>query len=178
MAYAIEHADQVRRLVLVGSVSGFPSIQRNGGGTLRLAWTDPSLWRFIWWGLRLSTGRGNLAVHKRVVHLIRRVSHVNRALVPELEIAAQDAHLPAPIRDRWPMVAREYDYAPRLREVRAPTLLCVGRRDPQAPVGCAEELARSISDARLVVFEQSGHYPYMEERDKFSQTVREFLCVS
>ncbi len=30
--------------------------------------------------------------------------------------------------------------------------------------------------ARLAIFEHSGHYPFMEERDLFPQTLAEFLA--
>ena len=57
-----------------------------------------------------------------------------------------------------------------------PALICVGRHDPQAPVGCSEELAQGIPSARLVTFEHSGHYPFTEERDLFQQILAEFLA--
>jgi hypothetical protein len=45
---------------------------------------------------------------------------------------------------------------------------------PQAPVPCSEELATGIPSARLVIFERSGHYPFVEERSSFQQTLAEF----
>ena len=43
-------------------------------------------------------------------------------------------------------------------------------------MGCSEELANGIPNARLAIFEYSGHYPFIEERDRFKQTVMEFLA--
>jgi proline iminopeptidase len=54
-------------------------------------------------------------------------------------------------------------------------LICVGRFDPQAPAPCSEELAAGIPGSRLVIFEHSGHYPFTEEPEKFTQVVSEFL---
>jgi pimeloyl-ACP methyl ester carboxylesterase len=70
---------------------------------------------------------------------------------------------------------RRLDYRPRLGEIRVPTLLLVGRHDPQIPPACSEELASGIPDARLVVFEMSGHYPFIEEARAFWPMVGDFL---
>jgi proline iminopeptidase len=66
-------------------------------------------------------------------------------------------------------------YADRLGEVRASTLILAGRYDPEAPLQCSEELLQGIPDARLVIFEQSGHFPFIEEASLFVQAVGAFL---
>jgi proline iminopeptidase len=43
------------------------------------------------------------------------------------------------------------------------------------PPTCAEELARGISDARLVILEKSEHYPFIEEPEAFWAAVERFL---
>ena len=70
---------------------------------------------------------------------------------------------------------QEVDYATRLGQVRAPTLICAGRFDPQTPLPCSEELKEGIPAARMILFEKSGHSPFIEERDFFMQTVEAFL---
>ena len=67
-------------------------------------------------------------------------------------------------------------YAERLHEVRAPTLIVAGRHDPEAPLQCSEELLQGIRGARLVVFEQSGHAPFIEEGALFTRIVEAFLA--
>jgi proline iminopeptidase len=175
IAYTLAHQDRVKRLVLIGTISGFPAIARGRGMPWGMRLTDPDLWRFSLWGLRLSTGRGNLSVHKKFLQLLWRLSYVDKGLIPELKIAPEDRRSPAPVRDRWPRVARQYDYLPHLKEIRIPTLVCVGRGDPQAPVACSEELARNIPGAQLVIFEHSGHYPFIEEQSLFARVLSEFL---
>ncbi|MEJ7584856.1 MAG: alpha/beta hydrolase [Acidimicrobiales bacterium] len=64
----------------------------------------------------------------------------------------------------------------RLGELAAPTLVIGGRHDRAIPVRHAEELADGIVDARLVIFEHSGHFPYLEEPGRFSLILREFLA--
>jgi pimeloyl-ACP methyl ester carboxylesterase len=43
------------------------------------------------------------------------------------------------------------------------------------PLPCSQELWQGIPDADLVVFEQSGHHPLIEEALFFAQTVGAFL---
>ena len=68
-----------------------------------------------------------------------------------------------------------YDLKPRLPAVRCPTLVTVGRTDWITPVSSAETIASLIPDARLVIFERSGHSPQTEEAAKFQSVLRDFL---
>jgi proline iminopeptidase len=52
----------------------------------------------------------------------------------------------------------------------------VGRDDWITPVACSETIASLIPDARLVVFEKSGHSPQIEEAEAFQELVRGFLA--
>jgi pimeloyl-ACP methyl ester carboxylesterase len=113
-----------------------------------------------------------------MLHLLTYASYADKSRVPRVAIEKGDRHCPAPVRDIWPrtIFAQRLDYRARLSEIRVPALIGVGRHDPQAPVGCSEELAQGIPGARLVIFERSGHYPFAEERDRFKQTGAEFLA--
>jgi proline iminopeptidase len=66
------------------------------------------------------------------------------------------------------------DLRERMKSVRVPTLILHGRWDP-VPVAASETLASLLPDARLVVFEDSGHALYAEETDRFVQVLDEFL---
>ena len=68
-----------------------------------------------------------------------------------------------------------YDVRDALPSLRVPTLVTVGRHDWITPVEAAEEIAALIPGARLVVFENSGHSPQLEEPERFRAVVREFL---
>lgn len=136
---------------------------------------DPNFWSFVYNGLRITLKKGNLAVHKRLVQLIWQASYVDSSLIPALEIHPEDFSLPAPVRDQWPLAVRKLDFSQRLGEIRAPTLICAGRHDPQAPILCSQELARGIIGAKLQVFERSGHYPFLEERHLFIRVLSQFL---
>jgi proline iminopeptidase len=67
----------------------------------------------------------------------------------------------------------------RLREIRAPTLILAGRHDWIMPPGPgAERLHRGIAGSELVIFEHSGHFPWVEEPGRFAEAVRGWLAGS
>lgn len=71
----------------------------------------------------------------------------------------------------WP----KYDLKAALPGISVRTLVTVGRKDWVTPVSSSETIAHLIPGAELVVFEQSGHSPQVEERDKFQQVLRTFV---
>jgi len=176
LAYAIERPERTRRLVLVTSLSGFPAAARWGFPGSAFQIYEPDYWRLILWGIRLNAGRGDLALHKSLQNLMERASYHDQTVFTPVEIDADDSEQGVPIRTIWSKnMYTRLSYADRLAEVRAPTLILAGRHDPEAPLPCSEELMQGIPDARLVVFEQSGHSPFIEEASLFTQTVEAFL---
>jgi proline iminopeptidase len=179
IAFALTYPERVKRLVLIGMLSGGAAIQRGKGMPWGNWLTGLDRWRFAYWGFRLGWGiAGNLAIHKRLAQLLAQASYVNKALVPRINIAPGDYGRPAPVRDGWPRAVfmSRLDYQTRLGEIRVPTWVGVGRYDPQTPVPCSEELARGIREARLAIFERSAHYPFIEEREQFRSVLGEFLA--
>jgi proline iminopeptidase len=79
-------------------------------------------------------------------------------------------------RVAWQRNVRRYDLADRLSTLEVPVLLLFGRHDPQTPLQIAEQLRDLLPDARLVVLENSGHSPFVEEADAFAHAVSEFLA--
>lgn len=71
--------------------------------------------------------------------------------------------------------AKTMDLRPNLGRVRVPALVIVGRHDFVTNTSMAEEMARHLPDAELVVFEDSGHFPMVEEPEKFRRTIQAFV---
>jgi len=176
LAYAVERPERTRRLVLVTSLSGFPAAAKWGFPGSAFRFYEADFWRVIIWGMKLNAGRGDLALHKKLQNLMGRASYYDQTLFTPVAIEADDADKGVPIRTIWSknMYSR-LSYADRLGEVEARTLIIAGRHDPEAPLQCSEELLQGISDASLVVFEHSGHAPFIEEASLFAQTVAAFL---
>ena len=65
--------------------------------------------------------------------------------------------------------------ADRLAEVDVPVVVVGGRHDRGCTVAASEALATAIPGARLAVFEESGHLPFVEEQERFLDVVRRFV---
>ncbi len=69
-----------------------------------------------------------------------------------------------------------FDARDRLGAITARCLVVAGRHD-MMPVEKVSELHQGLGDSQLVVFEDSGHFAPVEEREEFVRTVWEFLGV-
>ena len=63
----------------------------------------------------------------------------------------------------------------RLSEVRMPTLLVWGGKDPVVPVSQAYKAATAIPDCQVKVFRKSGHNVHRQELQRFSDIITKFL---
>lgn len=71
----------------------------------------------------------------------------------------------------------DYDYRDRLPEIELPVLIVWGRQDLLVPVGDADEYADLIgANARVIVFEDTGHVPMLERPSRFNELLRGFLA--
>ncbi|MGO9836625.1 MAG: alpha/beta fold hydrolase [Polyangiaceae bacterium] len=63
----------------------------------------------------------------------------------------------------------------RLSEIRVPTLILAGRHDWVLTVAeGANRVHEGIKDSELVIFERTGHFPFIEEQGSFLAAVRGF----
>jgi proline iminopeptidase len=179
LVFAQEQPQRVKRLVLVGPPTGgmWTTVRERGIPFVWHPW-DRRFWQVMVDGWRLMRGGGNLAMHKRLDQLFNDTSFVDKSLVARITIHEGDEKRPPPLRARWPNAIRTLDVVSRLADVRAPTLICVGRFDPQTPVAGSEQLAQGIKNARLVIFERSGHAPFIEEPERFADEIAPFLLKS
>jgi proline iminopeptidase len=172
MAYTIERPHRVRRLVLIGTGSGGRAYMTAPGALWNRS--HPHFWRMAALAV-LHIVWPRLGPERLLNNFIRRESFVDSRLADVTAVSAGDWLRPREGRTDWHRVARRLDYGPRLAQIEVPTLILCGRHDPQYPPTCSEELARGISDAELIVFERSGHYPFLEEPAAFWSAVGIFL---
>jgi proline iminopeptidase len=81
----------------------------------------------------------------------------------------------APLKTFNDKEAATVDLRPHLHKIAVPTLVIVGRHDFITNVAMAEEIVKHIPNARLEIFEDSGHYAFVEESEKFYQMIKEFV---
>ncbi len=142
----------VSRLVLVASSGIRPP--RRTGYYVRVYCAKLTRWFFSLpgWG---ATGQ----------HVITRVSG---------RFGSRDYLAAGPMRPTLVKVVNE-DLRPLLPAVRAPTLILWGDRDQEVLRSAMEIMAAHIPNARLVVFEGAGHFPFLDMPEKFCGTLMEFL---
>ncbi|WP_409251972.1 alpha/beta fold hydrolase [Bacillus sp. SCS-153A] len=68
-----------------------------------------------------------------------------------------------------------FDVTRKLKLITAPVLIMCGKHDVQCPLEFSEEMAEGIPNAELSIFERSGHYPFLEEKELFHEKVSLFM---
>lgn len=61
-----------------------------------------------------------------------------------------------------------------LTRVEIPTIVYCGRYDAQCPLVFSEEIDACLINSKLYIFENSNHYPFIEEKEKFYEMVSDF----
>jgi len=67
------------------------------------------------------------------------------------------------------------DLQPLLNKIKASTLLIWGEKDTATPLSDGQLMEKLIPDAGLVVFEEAGHYPFLEQPGRFYSVVDYFI---
>tara|TARA_B100000609_G_scaffold199488_1_gene203347 strand:+ start:12481 stop:13338 length:858 start_codon:yes stop_codon:yes gene_type:complete len=71
---------------------------------------------------------------------------------------------------------KAYDLQPAMNQVETPALVLAGRHDFFV-VEAQEKTHKAFPNSRLEILEESGHFPFLEQPEAFTQTVRAFLGV-
>jgi pimeloyl-ACP methyl ester carboxylesterase len=69
-----------------------------------------------------------------------------------------------------------HDYLPDVLPI--PTLVVWGSRDRMIPAWHAITAQRSIPGCRVELFEGAGHFPHLDEPDRFADVLREFIAAT
>ena len=167
LEYALRYPERLSHLILLDTTSTFDyeeeieaNARRKGATQEQLealeasAEDDAELWR-LWKVIE------PLYFHTFDADLAERVMGKT---IP----SAQAAEAGEAILEGW-------DLTPRLGEISAPTLILVGRDDFVCPPSRAQIMHEGIPNSELVVFEESGHLPYVEEAEAFFEAVRGWL---
>ena len=68
-----------------------------------------------------------------------------------------------------------FDLRPKLSEIQVPTLVIAGDSDLSVTPERARETADALPNSKLLVMENSGHYPFIEQPEAFLSGVLQFL---
>lgn len=171
LLFALEHPELVGRLALVGPSPAYPEGRRRYDEEFARRQAAPEVA-----AARAELSRSGLrerdpdsfwrrAFELSVAGYFKDLSRA-RLLTPfRVNARAQKAV--------WDSLS-DLDLRGRLKEVSAETLVLHGRHDP-VPLAASESLASLMPNARLVVFEDSGHALYAEETRRFVAELGAFL---
>lgn len=67
------------------------------------------------------------------------------------------------------------DLTKRLNQITCPTLIIFGKDDKETPLYMAKTLNKKIKDSALIVFENCGHFSYIEDFHRFVAISQSFL---
>jgi pimeloyl-[acyl-carrier protein] methyl ester esterase len=164
LAVAARHPDKVGKLVLVAGTTSF--VQRDG-------------WPHAMPPATLAEFAAGVAADVEAM-LPRFVGGFNRGDARAKAVTLELLKLADP-RPSGEVLAtglnwlRDIDLRDLAPQVKAPTLLIHGAADPLMPLGAAEALAALIPGAKLAVFADCAHAPFMSRPDDFVATVHQFL---
>ena len=66
----------------------------------------------------------------------------------------------------------QFDLTEQLASITTPTFVYSGKYDSQCPVQFGVEIAEKIPNAEFWLFENSNHFPFSEEEERFAEFVR------
>jgi proline iminopeptidase len=178
MAYAAAHPDRIDRLILIDS----------GGPTLEFAqWFDDNIRARMrpedieaqrYW---TEAGKRGTPADKVAIETIRAITPAyffdrQKGLAFANELT--DTALHADVNELlFADLAKNYDVRAALRSLDRPVLIVQGRQDPIGDK-TAEDLHGLIKGSTLVYLDRCGHFPWLEQPDAFSRTIRAFVDAS
>jgi pimeloyl-ACP methyl ester carboxylesterase len=164
---AAEHPERVERLVLAA-----PAVGPHVGLGLRLLTMRVGQLafrptpQFIRWSISQLANSSEAIDDQEVEEIVRTLSQpqVRRFFLELLKVGLG-------LRGIRP----DFVLLSRLAEVRAPTLVLWGRHDHILPLRNADLILGQLPEARLEIFEHSGHMLMLEETNRFNELVLRFL---
>ena len=169
---ALTHPDRVDRIVLIGGLPKGVREKLTGPLTRRAVETSMPVWliRFgNWLAGRWVTENALKEIvhdHSRLTPAVIERSYRNRrrpGLIPALMAMARSLPL-------W-----EQGFAPRIGEVRHPTLVLWGQQDKVFPPEVGREMQSAIKGSSFVLIPQAGHMPQWEQPETVNPLLLTFL---
>ncbi len=149
---AIQHPDQVRGLILIGTGASLPvnlSLIEELASPQGFPTAVDNICR---WSFSPKT-------ESRLIDEVRKQMLKNRPTVLQGDFRACDA----------------YDLSEQLGQVKAPTLILIGEGDKMTPLRFAEQLQEGIQNSELNNISGAGHMVQLEQPGKTAELMRGFL---
>ena len=103
----------------------------------------------------------NIQVDNRIIE-----NFVQRMALPNAKMAFMSTVL---------ALRNSADMEKKLESINVPTLIIWGKHDSLVPIKYSKEFISSIRNCQFVTMEECGHTPFVEEPEKFSKILLDFL---
>jgi proline iminopeptidase len=181
LAYSARYTDRVSKLVLIDSQVLGLSADADTQRILENRATDPRFKEATRIVSTFFTGQMNPATSDESLEAF--IAQVLPLFLhsPEKSLPLAQEQLSGPISS-YAFVSQyaadaafPIDQTKSLAAIRAKALIMAGRHDYICPVALSQRLHEGIPESRLVIFEESGHLPWLEEPNAFFAELERFL---
>jgi pimeloyl-ACP methyl ester carboxylesterase len=119
-----------------------------------------------------TAGKLRSAAHSVVPATDALADRLGKKLLPYL--ASSDYKNAGQLRETLGLVVAE-DLSSLLPKIQSKCLLVWGDQDRETPLYCGETMKRLIPDSELIVFPGAGHFPYIDQMNKFNLLALKFF---
>jgi pimeloyl-ACP methyl ester carboxylesterase len=86
-----------------------------------------------------------------------------------------DDYLATPELQQIYLKATGEDLRKHFKDIDKPTLLLWGAKDKDTPLEIADIMNKEIKNSKLVVFENAGHFSFIDQPEKFTKELVKFI---
>ncbi|PZA06843.1 MULTISPECIES: alpha/beta fold hydrolase [unclassified Meiothermus] len=180
MNYALKYPQSLSHLVLVGAQLGVEEPEQDLERTLPTLAQDPRFAEaaqvFMYWRQgKIQLSGASLGVGLDMIAPLYFFDPVGDGVTVYREYVRSH---PIPLSTFVAAGASDKRFLVRekLGSISVPTLIIEGRHDFICSPVQAQAIQEGIRGSRLVIFERSGHYPWLEEPEVFFTTLTDFLA--
>jgi proline iminopeptidase len=178
LAYALRHPEAVPKVAVANSMfSGAMWQASDDNANREIRERLPEVWAKVQ-GLRAQGLRSSAPAHQQAYRLPPGFYWHHRPAQPLRLITNNDVYYTIVGEDADFVIGGEIaglDFGPKLKELRMPLLVLVGRYDNIALAPAALAAARQAPRATVVVLEESGHFSFVEENEKTIGLLADFF---
>ena len=123
------------------------------------------------WGARWDHTEGNFGIPTQSAsELAQRLAHVDDAVLMRWNADRNKAGAKLMVSVMWAM--RDYDVQAAVASVQRPAMMLYGAKGPT--IGLRDRLSKLAPKMPVTVLENSGHFPMLDEPERFAQTLADF----
>jgi pimeloyl-ACP methyl ester carboxylesterase len=92
-------------------------------------------------------------------------------------VGSADYNAASEVMKKTLVLAVNEDLRHLFQQIDVPTLIMWGREDDAVPLSDAYIIESSVTDSAVIVFEKSGHFPFITEPARFIAVMRSFFAI-